>query len=345
MSRLHHHLAFAYEEPRCHGVLRAALEDFQVEEVLGFEPDGEGEHVFLYVEKRNTNTQWLAEQLARYANIPKRDVGYAGLKDKNAVSRQWFSLGMAGKAEPDWSKPGIEGVSVLRHLRHRRKLRRGTLQGNRFVLLLRDLAGDMDDLERRLQRIARRGVPNYFGEQRFGHNDANIEQAVAMFKGRPIRNRNKRSLYLSAARAFLFNELLSERVRSDEWDRAIDGDVMLLAGTNSYFVIEKVTDEIHQRVRDFDIHPSGCLWGRGVPAAQWDAGRMELALPQLHPVLCRGLEKAGVEQSRRAFRLPVKELQWRLERKSGVLELRFFLPAGAYATSVVREICNCATRV
>jgi tRNA pseudouridine13 synthase len=331
-------LSYAYGAPPVRGVMRTQPEDFFVDEVLGFEPDREGEHVLLQVEKRNTNTQWLADQLARFAGIPKRDVSYAGLKDRNAVTRQWFSLGLAGAAEPDWDNLPIDNVRVLQHARHRRKLRRGALQGNRFHLRIRELQGDLAALETRLQRIAQQGVPNYFGEQRFGHHGANLQQAEAMFQGKRIKDRHKRSLYLSAARSFLFNELLSQRVASGDWDRAIAGDVMLLAGSNSYFVPETNDTTIQQRLSSFDIHLSGCLWGKGDTPAQAEAAELERTLAETHPVLCRGLEQAGLKQERRALRLPVADLQWQLAAAEQTLELRFMLPAGAYATTVLREV-------
>jgi len=331
-------LSYAYGVPPVSGVLRTQPEDFFVDEVLGFEPDGEGEHVLLQIEKRNTNTQWLADQLARYAGIPKRDVSYAGMKDRHAVTRQWYSLGLAGAAEPDWNNLNIDNVRVLQHARHRRKLRRGTLQGNRFHLVIRNLQGDPAGLESRLQDIAQAGVPNYFGEQRFGHDGANLQQAMAMFQGKRIKDRHKRSLYLSAARSYLFNELLSQRVARGDWNRAIPGDVMLLAGSNSYFVPELNDVTIQQRLASFDIHPSGCLWGKGDTPTQAEAAELERSLAQAHPELCRGLEQAGLKQERRALRLPVVDLQWELDAAKQLLELRFFLPAGAYATTVLREL-------
>jgi len=331
-------LSYAYGVPPVSGVLRTHPEDFFVDEVLGFEPDGEGEHVLLQIEKRNTNTQWLADQLARFAGIPKRDVSYAGMKDRHAVTRQWYSLGLAGAAEPDWNNLNIDNVRVLQHARHRRKLRRGTLQGNRFHLVIRNLQGDTASLESRLQHIAQAGVPNYFGEQRFGHDGANLQQAMAMFQGKRIKDRHKRSLYLSAARSYLFNELLSQRVARGDWNRAIPGDVMLLAGSNSYFVPEVNDATIQQRLASFDIHPSGCLWGKGDTPAQAEAAELERSLAQAHPELCRGLEQAGLKQERRALRLPVVDLQWELDAAKQLLELRFFLPAGAYATTVLREL-------
>lgn len=331
-------LSYALGVPPVSGVMRTRPEDFFVDEVLGIEPEGKGEHVLLRIEKRNTNTQWLADQLARYAGIPKRDVSYAGLKDRNAVTRQWFSLGLAGTTEPDWENLGIENVTVLQHARHRRKLRRGTLQGNRFQLVIRDLQGDLTALQARLQQLVQQGVPNYFGDQRFGHDGANLQQALAMFQGKRIKDRHKRSLYLSAARSCLFNELLSARVAAGSWNQAIAGDVVLLAGTNSYFVADSIDAEILQRLDSFDIHPSGCLWGRGESPAQAQAAVLEDNLLQVHPEFCRGLEQAGLKQERRSLRLQVADLEWELDAPNQQLRLRFFLPAGSYATTVLREL-------
>jgi tRNA pseudouridine13 synthase len=307
-------LSYAFGVPPVSGVMRARPEDFFVDEVLGFEPEGEGEHVLLQIEKRNTNTQWLADQLARYAGI------------------------LAGAAEPEWESLGIENVCVLQHARHRRKLRRGTLQGNRFELVIRELQGDLAALQVRLQQLVQLGVPNYFGEQRFGHNGANLQQALAMFQGKRIKDRHKRSLYLSAARSCLFNELLSVRVAAGNWNRAIEGDAMLLAGTNSYFVPDSIDAEIQQRLDSFDIHPSGCLWGKGESPARGQAAILEDNLLQMHPEYCRGLEQAGMKQERRSLRLQVADLEWELDASQQQLELRFILPAGSYATTVLREL-------
>ncbi|MHA1569724.1 MAG: tRNA pseudouridine(13) synthase TruD [Alphaproteobacteria bacterium] len=338
MNHSTEHLPHAFGVPEVRGVIRATPEDFFVDEILPFEPEGEGEHVLLHIEKRNTNTDWLAGQLARFAGIPKRDVSYAGLKDRNAVTRQWFSLGLAGKPEPDWQQLQLDSVRVLQHARHRRKLRRGALQGNRFRIVVRELQGELDTLPQRLERIRRQGVPNYFGEQRFGRDGNNLQRAVEMFRGRRIKDRNTRGLYLSAARSWLFNELLSERVQAGDWNRAIPGDAMLLAGSNSYFVAEAIDAEIERRLADFDIHPSGPLWGRGTLATTSQALELEGCLSVAHPVLCRGLEKAGLEQARRALRLVVPDLESELDTAAATLILDFSLPPGSYATTVLREL-------
>lgn len=335
-------LPHAFGAPPVTGTLRTTPEDFFVEEILPFEPEGEGEHVLLHIEKRNTNTDWLAGQLARFAGVPKRDVGYAGLKDRHAVTRQWFSVGLAGRPGPDWSGLALEGVTVLQHARHRRKLRRGALLGNRFRIRIRDLRGDRDGLAARLAQIAKRGVPNYFGEQRFGREGSNLEQARAMFGGRRIRDRHRRSLYLSAARSFLFNELLARRVIAGNWDRPVAGDVMLLDGSHSYFVVDGVDEDIRRRCREFDVHPGGVLWGQGEMAGRQEAAKYEQALADAHPEFCQGLEQAGLERAYRPLRLAVRDLEGQVDAGAGRIELAFRLPAGAYATTVIRELAATA---
>ncbi|HEB99392.1 MAG TPA: tRNA pseudouridine(13) synthase TruD [Thiotrichales bacterium] len=335
-------LAHAHGGPVGTGHLRSRPEDFEVEEILGFEPDGEGQHRLLWVQKRDTNTDWLAGRLARFAGVKRRDVGYAGLKDRHAVTRQWFSVDLAGSDEPDWSALDIEGVTVLRAERHRRKLRRGTLQGNRFRIVIRELEAEPARLEARLDAVRRLGVPNYFGEQRFGRNGANLQTAKAMFGGRKIRDRHARSLCLSAARSWLFNDILNVRVERGDWNRPLAGDVMMLAGTRSHFLAGETDAGLERRVHEFDIHPTGPLWGRGELPTRSEAAALEAELPRRHPLFCQGLERAGLEQERRALRLPVPDLAWTLDTEAGTLTLEFTLPAGAYATTVLREIVDCS---
>jgi len=334
--------AHAHGGPVGTGRLRSRPEDFEVEEILGFEPDGEGQHRLLWVQKRDTNTDWLAGRLARFAGVKRRDVGYAGLKDRHAVTRQWFSVDLAGRDEPDWSALGIEGVTVLRAEPHRRKLRRGTLQGNRFWIVIRELDAEPARLEARLDAVRRLGVPNYFGEQRFGRNGDNLQAAKALFGGRKIRDRHARSLSLSAARSWLFNDILNVRVERGDWNRPLAGDVMMLAGTRSHFVAEETGAELERRVHEFDIHPTGPLWGRGELPSRAEAGSLEAELPRRHPLFCQGLERAGLEQERRALRLAVPDLAWTLDTEAGTLTLEFTLLAGAYATTVLREIVDCS---
>jgi tRNA pseudouridine13 synthase len=231
-------------------------------------------------------------------------------------------------------------IEILQSIRHLRKLRRGALQANHFVLTLRDLTGDFAELEHRLQRIAQQGVPNYFGTQRFGHHFDNLSQVEAMFTGvLKVRDRHKRSLYLSSARSLLFNHVLSERVKTGQWNQAMPGDVMQLANSHALFVIDEVDENIVLRLTSFDIHPTGPLWGRGPSMTHAQATEMETQILSNYATWCLGLEGAGMQQERRALRLLAKNFQWEFLDPT-TLQLRFQLVAGAYATTVLREVVN-----
>lgn len=331
-----------YELPRAYGAppltatLRSTADDFRVEEILGYEADGEGEHAFLWVEKRDANTDWVARELARFAGISPVNVGYAGLKDRHAVTRQAFSVQLPGKADPDWSAFPHPEVKVLASARHKRKLKRGALRGNRFVLVLRDVQGDRARAQEVLQQIAVRGVPNYFGEQRFGREGGNLAQARAMFAGRRV-DRDKRSMLLSAARSQIFNSVLAARVERQAWDKPLDGDIWSLAGSRSWFGPEPFDDVLATRLAQGDIHPSGPLWGQGDPPTQGAAGDLERSIAGQYADLAAGVAAARMEQERRPLRLLPSAFNGRW-LDEGTLELSFELPAGAYATVVVREL-------
>ncbi|WP_431636733.1 tRNA pseudouridine(13) synthase TruD [Dyella sp. KULCS107] len=318
--------------------LRVAPEDFIVEEILGYDADGAGEHALLWVEKRGANTDWVARELARFAEVPPVNVGYAGLKDRHAVTRQAFSVQLPGRPDPDWPAFPHAEVQVLAATRHSRKLKRGALRGNRFVLTLREVRGEREAAERVLQQIAARGVPNYFGEQRFGREGGNLAQARAMFAGRRM-DRDKRSILLSAARSQIFNSVLAARVEQGTWDTALPGEIWSLAGSRSWFGPEPFGDALAGRLAQGDIHPSGPLWGEGEPPATDVVGALERQVAAEHADLAEGLVKARMEHERRALRLMPKDLRWRW-LDDATLELAFELPAGAYATVVVRELAN-----
>lgn len=271
------------------------------------------------------------------------DVSYAGLKDRNAETTQWFSVWLPVQPEPDWSLLNDENIHVMEVSRHSRKLRRGSLNGNDFRILVRDVEGDDKDLQIRIKNIQKTGVPNYFGEQRFGSNGLNLEKAEAMFGGVKIKDRFKRSMYLSAARSWIFNNLLSQRVESNTWSDAIPGDVMLLDNSRSYFLLNEADDEIEQRLSEHDIHPSGPLWGKGELLSKGDIKAAELLLQEKFPLYTKGLEEKGLKQERRSLRLSVSDLNIEYDMHSKTLSLSFGLPAGGYATSVLREIINVQT--
>jgi tRNA pseudouridine13 synthase len=319
--------------------IRSKPEDFQVEEQLPFEPDGDGGHVWLLIQKRGVNTDWLATELAKFADVLPVAVGYAGLKDRHAVTTQWFSVNMEGFDEPNWSEFETEEIKILNYTRHGKKLKRGVLKGNNFKLRLSNIQGDKNGWETSLKQIQQQGVPNYFGEQRFGHHGGNLHRVDHWFSsGKAPKKRNQKSIYLSAARSWLFNLVLAERIKQQNWQIAISGDVMLLAGTkSSVFKIEEIDDTLLERVNTMDIHPTGVLWGRGRPQTQ--AACLELEQQALieWQDWQQGLEKAGLHQERRALRLYPSDFEWQF-LDDNQLELSFFLPAGCYATVVMREL-------
>lgn len=318
------------------GRIRCSPEDFIVEELPSFEACGEGEHLLLTVRKRGMNTAFCAERIARWAGIDVRDVSYAGMKDRHAVTTQRFSVRLPKKTAPDVTALNDENCQVLEALWHNRKLARGALAGNRFCLVLRELQGGREALESGLQILSRQGVPNYFGEQRFGAEQANVGKALGMFEGRRV-DRAKRSIYLSAARSHLFNLVLAMRVEQGSWNAALDGEVWMLEGTKSIFGPEPLNEDIAARCAAMDIHPTGPMWGGGELRSQGAVFALESRLPEWQPELCKGLENADLRQERRALRLLPKGLDWEFIDDSS-LQLRFELPPGAYATSVLAEL-------
>lgn len=336
-------VARAHGTPVMQARLRGEPEDFFVEELPGFEATGSGEHLLLTVEKRGMNTVHAARRIAQWAGVGEVAIGYAGLKDRHAVTRQRFSVHLPRRVAPDpaalqLDDPSGERMRVLEHGWHAKKLPRGALAGNRFVLVLRQVQGDVGTVDARLHTIATRGVPNYFGEQRFGREGDNVAAALAMFAGRRVA-REKRSVLLSAARSELFNRVLAARVEADCWDRPLDGEVWMLDGSRSVFGPQPFDQTLEQRLVDFDIHPTGPLWGRGELRTRGAAAELEHDVLDSRDAgaLRAGLECAGLRQERRALRLRPAGLEWRW-LDTATLELRFSLPPGTYATTVLAEL-------
>lgn len=331
-------LARAHGAPALSARIRSAPEDFFVEELPAFEASGAGEHLLLTVEKRGMTTAYAAARIAAWAGVADSAIGIAGMKDRHAATRQRFSVWLPKKVAPDIAALHGDGLRVLDHTWHARKLPRGALAGNRFVLVLRDVAGGRAAIDARLQALAGQGVPNYFGEQRFGRGGGNVAQAVAMFAGRRVK-REERAMLLSAARSELFNRVLSTRVTAGSWNAALDGEVWMLDGSRSVFGPEPVTDELRARLDAFDIHPTGPLWGEGGLRSTGAARELELAALQGDTAdrLRSGLERAGLKQERRALRLRPQDLAWEWPQ-TDALQLRFALPPGGYATTLLREL-------
>jgi tRNA pseudouridine13 synthase len=334
---------YSLELPYAHGLNRSRVDfkiqpaDFLVEEELGFELTGQGEHLWVWIEKTGLNTADVARQMAKLVGTRPENIGYAGLKDRVGVTRQWFSIPTEADLPTD-AFAGVNGLKMLSQKRNGRKLRRGSHRSNHFTITLRNVSETQSALDTLTTLLQSKGVPNYFGKQRFGHEGKNLNQAEALFAGSLARSsRYQRGLYLSAARAFLFNQILASRVQSGNWDQTLSGDVMALAGSASVFKSEQGDPELLSRLNALDIHPTGPLWGAGSLATSEEAGILESSLADNYVEFTQGLEKAGMKQERRSLRLIPENLRITpADEKCLVLE--FTLPKGTFATSVLREM-------
>lgn len=341
----------AFGPALCAARLRSTPEDFRVDEVLAFAADGGVAHWLVCLEKRGVTTLAAVAALARHAQVSERDIGFAGFKDRHAVTTQHFTVpARSPKAgpPPSWTPDALgEPFRVVSALPHARKLPRGALAGNRFTVVARGLAVDHAAVAGRLEQVRRRGVPNYFGEQRFGREAANLAavEAWAGGGGLPPR-REDRGFVLSSARSLLFNAALAARVRAGTWDRLVPGDLANLDGSRSRFKVAEVDDTLRSRLADFDIHPTGTLAGIGDAGLAGEALAMErtawAALPAPWETVPTALGTAGVELDTRPLRLPVRDLAWQWSAEAAAdgdaLTLSFRLPAGGYATTVMREL-------
>lgn len=320
--------------------LKADATDFLVDELLPVEPAGQGEHLWLRIEKRELNSEEVAKRLARVAGIPLRAVGYAGLKDRFAVTRQWFSLHLPGRADPDLAALIDDRLHILCSDRHTRKLQRGAHAKNGFRIRLTDWQGDSALMDERLQQIRQNGVPNYFGPQRFGFAGGNLVQAqqAASANIRP-KQRDHRSRLFSTARSYLFNQVLSARIEDGVWNKALPGDLLAFTSSRSFFLAGEA-DCSDERLALLDLHPTGPLMG--INDQQELAGyaqALEARIAKQFSSLTQWLSDSGVQAARRILRLPVEGLSWHYDEIQ-TLELSFNLPAGCFATAVVRELVD-----
>jgi tRNA pseudouridine13 synthase len=319
--------------------LKATPEDFHVEEQLSFEPSGAGPHWLLRVEKRTANTRWVAAEIARLAGVPARDVGYAGLKDRHAIAVQWFSVPNLGRSAESWTDMRTAEFKVLEARANLRKLKVGALSGNRFRIRLRNATWSREQLDLKLDALRAHGAPNYFGPQRFGREGYNLDRVAAWVQsGVAPRGRAERSFTLSAARSLVFNAVLARRVEAGDWSQLAPGDLASLDGSGSHFSVTSVDDELRRRLAEFDIHPSGPLWGRGDPASQGRALEHELEVSREFAPVAELLAAEGLTQERRALRCAIRELS--AERDASTVTLSFSLGRGQFATAVLREICE-----
>jgi tRNA pseudouridine13 synthase len=327
---------FAHGGSNSNGKIKSIADDFVVIEQLPFEPEGYGEHVFLQIEKCGENTEYVARLLARFAGVRQRDVGYAGLKDRHARTTQWFSVWLPGKEDPDWKQVETETIKILQAIRHARKIKRGVISANHFQILIREWQGDKLKFNELLQQIKTEGFPNYFGSQRFGLQGLNVSKALDLFQGGKAK-REQRSLYLSATRSYLFNQLLAKRITAGNWNQAIAGDVFIFDQSNGYFKTDFVDISIQQRIEAGEIHPTGMMFGKGERETTAEALELEDMIIDEYKLLADGLINYDLSAARRALRVFVSDLHWQFEQDSKVL-LNFSLPAGSYATSLLREL-------
>lgn len=283
------------------GLIKSQTADFYVEELMRPELSGEGEHAWLWVEKDGQNTEYVAGQIARFAQVKKMDVGLSGLKDRWAVTRQWFSVYLGNKPEPIWSEFECEGVTILKHQRHNKKLRRGEHQANSFKLMIRDVTS-MDNVEDLLEALKRHGFPNYYGPQRFGFNGANLDRGAKFFEGSIKASKSQRSFYLSAARSYLFNLNLARHIERGDWHSNTQG---------------------------------GPLYGDEVPGTN-ELSEEERQILDSHPAFKAGIHKNRLKLERRPYAILPKNMAWELSEAS--VKLEFDLPTGVFATSLLAEV-------
>lgn len=316
--------SFAVNFPKAFGPITASAffrslpEDFQVIENLGFELAGEGEHIYLHIAKCGENTAYVAEQIAKLASVKVMDVSYAGRKDRHAITRQWFSVYLpekSGSQPINWESLDSETIKVLEVKRHLKKLRRGEHQSNSFVIRLKNvITSNREQLEQKISQVFARGVPNFYGEQRFGREMANLSMADDWVNGRiTIRDKQKQSLILSAARSYLFNLVLAERVQAGDWDQLVNGEPL--------------------------ESPTSPLWGRGRPLSRDDLLDRETRVLSSYENWLDFLEHKGLKQERRNNRLEIHSPIFRWI-DSDILELSFTLAPGEFATSVLSELFN-----
>lgn len=327
---------YLHDKPQITAVIRNQPTDFIVDEQLNFEPTGSGEHLLLQIEKRGQNTQYIARQLARLTGLRMRDISYAGLKDRHALTRQWFCFKWPIKQDLDWQQWQIEDSHILQVVRHYRKLRLGALKANHFQLTLTEVS-EPEALVKRLQLI-KAGVPNYYGEQRFGRDGGNLALADGLFQGERITDRQIRGLALSASRSFLFNTVLSARIAQGLFNQVLDGDILQLDGSGSIFQVEKADTVLQQRLLDGDVHPTAPLVGLEGAQVTQQAAAFEQEALSTHQQWCEGLNEYRLQGARRSIRLVPQQLSADIRGNS--VTLRFALPAGCFATSVLRELAS-----
>ncbi len=324
------------------GTIRNKPEDFQVTELNDIDLSGEGEHLWLYIQKTSNNSIWVSKQLANVCQVPQKQVAFAGQKDRHAITKQWFSIQLPKISDPDKIQSALgEGIQIIKSGKHSRKIKTGQLDANAFEIVIRDITGDKQQIENNIQNIIKNGVPNYFGSQRFGHDMGNITKCQDWFAGKyKVKSRNLKSLLISTARSHIFNLIVAKRIQQNTWDKCINGDILQLNKSHSWFPSSDASaDEIKKRLNEFDIHLSAAMWGIDAVQSLDDCAQLENSIAKDFPIYQQGFEKFRLKQDRRAMRICPLDFK-HLWQDENTLQINFKLLPGAYATGIMREILN-----
>lgn len=328
MAKVSDNWPTAWGPPVCTASFKLEPEHFRVTELSDLKLSGSGDYLYLWVEKKGFDTHSVVMDLSRAVGIKPRDIGYSGRKDKQAVTRQWFSLyvpgGLSGHLPAE-----SPNYKILKTDQHVTGLSSGQHAGNQFKIRLTDVNGDRDAIEERLESIKQSGFPNYFGDQRFGSKYQNLTRGRRMLAGKlRVRERNQRSLYLSACRSFLFNEVLAERIRQDSWRNILPGDMG--ASPELYWP---------QTMSTYDSEMNGpliSLYGDGDSVMSGETKHLEEQVYAMHQELCDGIRSSRVEWSTRPAVMFSNDLTYEWDNVD--LILRFSLSKGAFATALLSEI-------
>lgn len=326
-----------YGEPIGTALFKSRPEDFQVDEILGFELSGEGEHCMVWIEKTNRNSNEVATELAKKLGIRKRLVSHCGMKDRNAITRQWFSIHLPGKESPSAADLDGDGIRALKITRSLRKPRRGCHFGNHFMIRLRDCTFSKQASELRWQQIIDHGAPNYFGPQRFGRNGDNVEHAIQFMSGNvAVKDRALRGILISAARSQIFNDCVAQRIENDTWNNPMEGEVFGFSDNRSLVLPDNLRGDEVERVHAGKLELTAPLWGDGMLQSQGQVRAFEESVAARSPAIISGLAQFNLRQERRVIRVKplASELTW---ETNNTLVLQFDLPSGMYATTLLRE--------
>ena len=335
--------------PGLAGRLKVEPEDFVVDELPLYQPCGQGEHLYLWIEKRDVSGEGLIEHLARSLGVSRTDIGMAGLKDRRAITRQWISVPRS--TESRVAAVDTPGIRVLSAMPHGNKLRTGHLAGNRFEILIRDpdpLA--LPHLDAIISRLSNLGCPNAYGDQRFGHNGETLTLGFSLLRGEqserdipPRRRRFLLRLALSAVQSQLFNDLLARRLTAGQLHLVEPGDVMQVVASGGCFVVSDATTE-QSRFDRRETVVTGPIFGPKMKAATGSPGERELHVLAEHSITLDHFRRFPklLPGTRRPLLVWPQDLAAAIE-PCGV-RFTFSLPSGAYATTLLREIMKTADR-